>query len=184
VSRHDADAALSRLFSLCDGPPPPHLFGDLASHLLGTYGLLTAWRARTAVARAGLFHAAYGTDGFPHALLPLNRRRDVASLIGGPAERLVHLYAACDRQMFHDSLIAGGPPRFRDRFADAERDLTGSDLAGLCELTAANELELVGQGPAHWARYGPVLAPLFRATTFRALVSQPARTALDLLPVA
>lgn len=46
---------------------------------------------------AGLAHAVYGTDGFDLALLDPADRTTPRVLIGESAERLVHLYGACDR---------------------------------------------------------------------------------------
>jgi hypothetical protein len=38
--------------------------------------------ARPALQLAGLCHAFYGTDGFPGALLPLDRRGELAAAVG------------------------------------------------------------------------------------------------------
>lgn len=41
-----------------------HLDGSLIAHLNGTKDLLLQWGASLELQDAGLYHAAYGTDGF------------------------------------------------------------------------------------------------------------------------
>jgi hypothetical protein len=47
----------------------PHPGGRLLAHLVRTHDQLAAWDQAPEVCLAGLCHAAYGTDGFPTALL-------------------------------------------------------------------------------------------------------------------
>ncbi|MER5432191.1 DUF6817 domain-containing protein [Streptomyces sp. NPDC002588] len=73
---------------------------------------LAIWGARPAPQLPGLFHAFYGTDGFATALLPLDRRREPATMIG--AEAPVCFHAGCDRTTSYPTL--GDPdPAFRER---------------------------------------------------------------------
>ncbi|TWV52736.1 VOC family protein [Streptomyces misionensis] len=74
-----------------------HPGGTLLVHLQRVRELLATWGARPALQLAGLCHACYGTDGFPTALLPPDRRTELAAVIGAEAEAIVHLYASCDR---------------------------------------------------------------------------------------
>ncbi|NUK39308.1 hypothetical protein HRW12_37470, partial [Streptomyces lunaelactis] len=62
-----------------------HPGGTLLAHLQRVKDHLAAWGARPALQLAGLCHAFYGTDGFATALLPLDRRGDLASVIGAEA---------------------------------------------------------------------------------------------------
>ena len=65
-----------------------HSGQGLLSHLLDTRRLLLggAWPA---LCHAGLFHSAYGTEGYQQAAVPLTMRSRVRDLIGGEAEALV-----------------------------------------------------------------------------------------------
>ncbi|WP_405471019.1 DUF6817 domain-containing protein [Streptomyces canus] len=145
----------------------PHPGGTLLAHLERVRIQLALWDARPALRLAGLCHAFYGTDGFPTALLPLDRRTELASVIGPDAEAIVHFYASCDREATYPRLLE---PRFRDRFTGrtyAPDLVLRRDFA---ELTAANELDLARRDPAFRERWGPELLALL--TRFRPLLSQ------------
>lgn len=64
----------------------PHPGGTLLAHLWRVQSRLADWGARPALRLAGLCHACYGTDGFPTALLPLDRRAELAWVVGAEAE--------------------------------------------------------------------------------------------------
>lgn len=176
----EPEAALGWLLGQA-GAPRRHLHGDLASHLRGTHALLVAWDASPAVAMAGLIHAAYGTDGFAHPIARPDRRDAVAAIVGSSAEALVYLYAAADRAAFHAAIIAETAPGCRDRFTGRRLAPSPEDLAAFCEITLANELDLMGRSDRHWALYGADLAPLFTAPRFRARVSTRGLETLDRL---
>ncbi|MET7692181.1 DUF6817 domain-containing protein [Streptomyces sp. NPDC005483] len=147
----------------------PHPGGTLLAHLERVHAQLALWEARPALRLAGLCHAFYGTDGFPAGLLPLDRRTELASVIGPDAEAIVHFYASCDRKATYPHLLE---PRFRDRFSGrtyAPDPLLCRDFA---ELTAANELDLARRDRDFRAKWGPELLALF--TRFRPLLSEPA----------
>ncbi|MEW2294664.1 DUF6817 domain-containing protein [Streptomyces sp. NPDC006743] len=156
-----------------------HPGGTLLTHLQRVQARLATWKARPALRLAGLCHAFYGTDGFPAALLPLDRRDDLAAVIGAEAEAIVYLYASCDRKATYPGLHQADAA-FHDRFTgrshvpgpQARRDFT--------ELSAANELDLAVIDPAFRAEWGPALLTLF--TRVRDLLSADAwlecRTAL------
>jgi hypothetical protein len=158
-----------------------HVNGDLLAHLRGTGDMLQAWGAPHALCLAGLYHAVYGTAGFDDALLPLARRADVAAVIGPLAEALVYLFAACDRADFYPRLARReAPVRMRDRFTGTDLALDAPALAGLCELTLANELDIalhgdgaVRESQAHRvAALLPVLAPHARPGVARLCTAQ------------
>ncbi|MDW4910260.1 hypothetical protein RB628_34265 [Streptomyces sp. ADMS] len=145
-----------------------HPGGTLLAHLCRVYRLLAAWEARPVLRLAGLCHAAYGTDGFPTALLSLDRRTELARVIGPEAEEIVHVYAAMDRKATYPGLAAPDAP-FHDRFTGGTRTPDRSRREDLAELTAANELDLARVDPVFREQWGPDLLALF--TGFRPLLS-------------
>ncbi|MCT9083812.1 DUF6817 domain-containing protein [Streptomyces fulvoviolaceus] len=149
----------------------PHPGGTLLAHLERVRIQLAMWGARPTLQLAGLCHAFYGTDGFPTALLALDRRPELAAVIGPDAEAIVHFYASCDRKATYASLAAPAPV-FRDRFTGRtyvpEPDLLLRRY--FAELTAANELDLARRDRAFRDQRGPQLLALL--TRFRPLLSQ------------
>ena len=145
-----------------------HPGGTLLAHLCRVYRLLAAWEARPALRLAGLCHAAYGTDGFPTALLSLDRRAELARVIGPEAEEIVHVYAAMNRKATYPGLAAPDA-LFHDRFTGRARTVHRSRCEDLAELTAANELDMVRVNPVFRDQWGSELLALF--TGFRPLLS-------------
>ncbi len=145
-----------------------HPGGTLLAHLCRVYRLLAAWEARPALRLAGLCHAAYGTDGFPTALLSLDRRAELARVIGPEAEEIVHVYAAMDRKATYPGLAAPDAV-FHDRFTGRARTVLRSRCEDLAELTAANELDLARVNPVFRDQRGSDLLALFNG--FRPLLS-------------
>ncbi|MFF5444086.1 DUF6817 domain-containing protein [Streptomyces sp. NPDC012888] len=157
----------------------PHPGGTLLAHLERVRSRLARWEARPALQLAGLCHAFYGTDGFPAALLPPERRPRLAATIGAEAEALVYLYASCDRRATYPALDRADGP-FTDRFT-GRRHVPGAQARrDFAELTAANELDLADTDPTFRARYGPGLSALF--TRLRPLLSPAAREDCRTLP--
>jgi hypothetical protein len=152
-----------------------HPGGTLLAHLCRTADMLASWGAPPALTLAGLCHAAYGTDGFPTALLPTSRRHDLVDVIGATAEAIVYFYASCDRGMFLPQLGRHEPPRFRDRFTQAEFHPEPAMVRQFVELTFANELDITTHSPAFAKTYGPSLVELF--SRCRALASDAANAA-------
>ncbi|MBA9005749.1 DUF6817 domain-containing protein [Thermomonospora cellulosilytica] len=123
-------------------------------------------------------HAFYGTDGFATALGDPGRRGDLIEVIGPEAERLVYLYAACDRSRSYPHLTSPDGP-FIDRFTGTAHRLRPADRRDFAELTVANELDVLAASPALRAAHGRALAALF--TAWRPLLSpSAARAAADL----
>ncbi|GAA4316715.1 hypothetical protein GCM10023086_39330 [Streptomyces venetus] len=148
-----------------------HPGGTLITHLQRVQGQLAAWGARPALQLAGLCHAFYGTDGFPEALLPLDRRSELTAAVGAEAEALVYLYASCDRGATYPTLADPDGP-FRDRFTGLSHTREPQSRRDFSELSAANELDLARTDPAFRGRWGPDLLSLF--TRIRPLLSRPA----------
>ncbi|MFF5707277.1 DUF6817 domain-containing protein [Streptomyces sp. NPDC012794] len=155
-----AEERALELLRRCGAQGVAHPGGDLPAHLLRVRERLASWGARPALRLAGLCHAVYGTDGFPVALLPLERRPEVVAAIGAEAEGVVYLYAACDRGATYPGLGRAGSV-FTDRF-DGGRSLVPGERArrDFARLTAANELDLAAEDPAFRAAYGPDLLVL------------------------
>ncbi|BFO18235.1 hypothetical protein SHKM778_46230 [Streptomyces sp. KM77-8] len=112
---HPAFGPAVALLRKLDAAALDHPGGTLLAHLIRVRERLAAWGARPALQLAGLCHAFYGTDGFPTGLLPIDRRSELAAVIGAEAEELVYVYAGCDRDASYPSL-AQVDARFRDRF--------------------------------------------------------------------
>ena len=137
-----------------------HPGGTLLSHLQRVRARLAAWNARPALQLAGLCHAFYGTDGFATALLPLDRRDDLAAVIGVEAEAVVYLYASCDRKATYPAL-GRADAAFHDRFTGRSSIFEPQSRRDFAELSAANELDLADTVPAFRDKWGPELLALF-----------------------
>ncbi|MGR7003397.1 DUF6817 domain-containing protein [Yinghuangia aomiensis] len=123
-----------------------HPGGNLFDHLVRVHDELTEWGAPRELRLAGLCHALYGTDGFPVALFGLDRRAEVAALIGADAEALVYFYASCDRGSSYRSSRPPAPSSPTASPASATCP-TPPPAALFAELTAANELDVVRAHP-------------------------------------
>lgn len=137
-----------------------HPGGTLLAHLTRVQERLAAWGARPALQLAGLCHAFYGTDGFPTALLPLDRRSELAAVIGTEAEELVYAYAGCDRDASYPNLAQTDAP-IRDRFTGRVFTPSRELRRDLAELTAANELDIAHVDPDFRLKWGAGLLTLF-----------------------
>ncbi|MFJ6080325.1 DUF6817 domain-containing protein [Streptomyces sp. NPDC092369] len=154
----------------------PHPGGTLLAHLQRVQGRLAEWGARPDLRLAGLCHAFYGTDGFPTALLPVDRRAELVQVIGVEAEAIVYRYAACDRKATYPTL-AEADGAFRDRFTGRAHLPELQLRRDFAELSAANELDIASIDPAFVEKWGAQLRALF--TRFRPLLSQPAWSACE-----
>jgi hypothetical protein len=139
-----------------------HFNGSLAEHLIGTEARLRNWNCDEFICRAGLFHAAYGTDGFGQALVPHTLRDRVADLIGADAEALVYLYCACDRKAFYPRLGAENQFMLPNRFNGTEDRISETTLRAFCELTLANETDIAAGNKQFRMQYGAQLMKLFK----------------------
>ncbi len=138
-----------------------HVNGSLIDHLRGTHDLLRSWGANDVLCRAGLYHAAYGTDGYPGELAILEQREQIKALIGAGAEKLVYEYCACDRRFFWPQIGVEKPPIFKDRFSGTEYSVGEEWLRNFCELTVANELEIARRDSKFVKNMDPVFRVLF-----------------------
>ncbi|MGN9761745.1 DUF6817 domain-containing protein [Streptomyces sp. SD31] len=149
----------------------PHPGGTLLAHLNRVHARLATWNARPALRLAGLCHAFYGTDGFPKALLTLDRRSELVEVIGAEAESIVYFYGACDRESTYPILADQGSG-LRDRFTGRSHRADVRLRRDFAELTAANELDLADHDPRFREQYGADLFALF--SRFRPLLSRSA----------
>ncbi|MDN5794050.1 MAG: hypothetical protein L0H22_13450 [Brevibacterium aurantiacum] len=138
-----------------------HSGGTLLSHLRRVRDQLAAWGAPLNLQLAGLTHAAYGTDGFATALMPIDRRDVLTDAIGTEPEQSVYLYGSCTRSSAYPQLDAEAV-EFTDRFTGHRRTVQDVELRGFVELTAANDLDLVTYSPTFAARNGETLRALFQ----------------------
>jgi hypothetical protein len=84
---------------------------------------------------------AYGTAGFPTALLPLDARETLRAANGAEAEGLVYQYCSCDRQATYPA-FGSDPIAFVDRFTGATSVVGAPDLEPFAVITLANELDI------------------------------------------
>jgi hypothetical protein len=138
-----------------------HKNGTLHTHLLATYELLKRWGASSALCDAGLYHSAYSTAGFNKTMVALDLRSDIASIIGKDAEAMVYLYCACDREVVYPNFSNQAAVEFKDRFTNEVFVMSEEQASAFCELTVANELELISLNDAYGAKHRVTLLELF-----------------------
>ncbi|MFA1551140.1 DUF6817 domain-containing protein [Actinomadura chokoriensis] len=153
-----------------------HPGGTLFAHLRRVHAMLGEWGARRELCLAGLCHAFYGTDGFGVALGDHGRRGELVQVIGAEAERLVHLYASCDRGRSYPHLASPDGP-FTDRFTGTVQVPPPADRRDFAELTVANELDVLTASAEMRAAHGRSLAELF--ITWQPLLSPSANRAVQ-----
>lgn len=149
-----------------------HPGGTLLAHLRRTRDTLAGWDARPALRLAGLAHAAYGTDGFPHGLVDLAERSMLAELVGEEAEAIVYAYGSLDRGFSYRRL-----PLLRDRFTGEVAEAAPALVCDIVELTVANELDVLAHNEDLRAEHGESLRNLF--TAWRVHASDHANAAVD-----
>ena len=138
-----------------------HKNGTLHTHLLATHELLKRWGASAALCDAGLYHSAYSTAGFQKTMVTLDLRSDIANTIGKDAEAMVYLYCACDREVVYPNFKNQAAVEFKDRFTNEIFVMSEEQASAFCELTVANELELISLNEAYKTRHRVTLLELF-----------------------
>jgi len=146
-------------------------------HLVGTRDILASWGASIELQDAGLFHASYSTAGFRNHLVDLDRRQQIADIIGKNAEQIVYEYCACDREVLYPRLGISGNPQFANRFTGDEYFLDPVLLKSFCELTVANEVEISIGNPGFVQKHGPARHVIYR--NMSTLLSEPANAAIE-----
>lgn len=176
TTTHASDTLFAALQALGAGEFA-HLNGSLATHLRGTESLLAQWGARPALCAAGLYHAVYGTDGYQQPVVALALRPRIAELIGDEAEALAYLYGAANRSAFYPCIGTATQLRFSDRFTGKDATLMHAQLADLCELIVANELEIAQHSESFRKQYGEALCELFDRMAAAKLITEAATQA-------
>lgn len=114
------------------------------AHAIGVYNDLKKWGWDEELARAGIFHSIYGTQLFQGFTLPLEKRSEIAELIGERAEQLCWLNCAIDRQHFDNEILkTAGPYQILDRFSGEIVDVPDEDFDDLCFMHICDWLEQV-----------------------------------------
>jgi len=90
----------------------------------------------------------------------VDRRDDLAAVIGVEAEAVVYLYASCDRKATYPAL-GRADAAFHDRFTGRSSIFEPQSRRDFAELSAANELDLADTDPAFRDKWGPELLALF-----------------------
>ncbi|PPK65937.1 hypothetical protein V5P93_000169 [Actinokineospora auranticolor] len=153
-----------------------HPGGTLLAHLARTRDSLAVWGARPVLQLAGLTHAVYGTDGYPHPLVAVAERPRLVRLLGPEAEAIVYAYCALDRRFSYPRLLSGV---VRDRFTGEQVRIDSPLVRDLVELTFATELDVMAQNPSLRKRHAVELRS--RLTTWSGHASLPAVEALERL---
>lgn len=121
-------------------------------HLSGVQAVLRSWKAPDYVAKAGLFHSIYGSEGFQGFCLPLSERPVLQDLIGPKAEFLVWVFCMVDRYTVDEHVMkwkAGQPlqsmytVKSRAEFGRFEMQLNTEEFLDFVELVLADWLEQV-----------------------------------------
>lgn len=120
----------------------PHSGRTLFDHLVGTHDLLDAWGHDAEIRAAGLFHSIYGTTYYRVQSATLDRRPQVAAVIGDEAERLAFLFCVTDRPQFFVE-AASAMPVLEDRVSGTTLPVTPATIDALIEIEVANVVEQV-----------------------------------------
>jgi Domain of unknown function (DUF6817) len=128
-----------------------HTRKNYLAHLISVYKLLQDAGCEEDLCRAGLFHSIYGTEKFQGFKLPLDRRAELAEMIGSRAERLSFWNCQMDRASF-DALLtqAAGPYLLRNRETGEEMPLTRCELDDLCCVHLFDWLEQAPRSGFGW----------------------------------
>ncbi len=139
-----------------------HVNGTLIEHLQETHDLLESWGNRPALCMAGLFHAVYGTDGFSPIVVEIAKRKEIAQLIGQEAEQITYIFSCCDRKAVYPRIGTPDQNLYTNRLTGQSFRVALPVLKDLCELTVANELQILklnerlrkASGPMWWHLFG------------------------------
>ena len=118
-----------------------HSSRTLFDHLVGTRALLIDWSVETSISDAGLFHAVYGTESFPTAMVTTHLRGDVQTVIGCEAEFLAHAFGVMTKQSFYANLDQSDGYHVISRLDGDEIPVSDTQLNALCHISVANWLE-------------------------------------------
>jgi hypothetical protein len=128
-----------------------HTQKNYLAHLISVHKLMQANGCDEDLCRAGLFHSIYGTEKFQGFKLPLERRAELAELIGSRAERLAYWNCQMDRGSL-DRLLAQSdePYLLRNRESGEMMPLTRLELDDLCCVHLFDWLEQAPRSNFGW----------------------------------
>ena len=128
-----------------------HTQKNYLAHLISVYKLMHSAGCDEELCLAGLFHSIYGTEKFQGYKLPLERRAELAELIGTRAERLAYWNCLMDRSSLDELLKqAGGPFLLRNRESGEDMPLTRRELDDLCCVHLFDWLEQAPRSRFGW----------------------------------
>jgi hypothetical protein len=128
----------------------PHTQKNYLAHLISVYKLMQSHGCDDDLCRAGLFHSIYGTEKFQGFKLTLDRRPELAELIGARGERLAYLNCFMDRASLDALLNQRQPPYFlRNRETGEFEPLTAAELD---DLSCVHLFDWLEQAPR--SRFG------------------------------
>jgi len=128
-----------------------HTQKNYLGHLISVYKLMQAYGCNDELCRAGLFHSIYGTEKFQGFKLPLERRAELAEMIGSHAERLAYWNCLMDRgSLDHLIMQEQESYRLRNRETGEMMSLTRSELDDLCRVHLFDWLEQAPRSSFGW----------------------------------
>lgn len=128
-----------------------HTQKNYLAHLISVYRLMQASGCDEDLCRAGLFHSIYGTEKFQGFKLPLDRRAELAAMIGDRAERLAYWNCQMDRASL-DELLTQAPEPFllRNRESGELMPLSRRELDDLACVHLFDWLEQAPRSRFGW----------------------------------
>lgn len=139
----------------------PHPGGTLLVHLQRVEQRLRDHGADEVSRLAALAHAVYGTDGFDTHLLALSERHVLTEAANDEVERLVYLYAACDRSKTWRRLAE--TREVHDRWTGEVVSPSPAVLARFVDLSIVNELDVVEHSAEARAKFAAPLLHIYRS---------------------
>ncbi|HEX4130570.1 MAG TPA: hypothetical protein VHZ24_11030 [Pirellulales bacterium] len=129
----------------------PHTRKNYLAHLVAVHNLMQTHGLDGELCLAGLLHSIYGTERFQGFKLTLDRRAELAELVGERAERLAFWNCLMDRSSL-DRLLEQpeGPYRLRNRETGEEMMLTRAEYDDLCCVHLFDWLEQVPRSQYGW----------------------------------
>lgn len=111
-------------------------------HLLGVHAGLTTWLLPLKVRLGGLLHSIYGTERFGAFRIPLDRRSEVADVVGVEAELLAYANCAISREDF-DTYAPRGFRKFPSRFGGEINFTDAEEFRYFCAIHLCDWLDQV-----------------------------------------
>jgi hypothetical protein len=128
-----------------------HTQRNYLAHLLSVYRLMQEAGCEEDLCRAGLFHSIYGTEKFQGFKLTLDRREELAALIGDRAERLAYWNCLMDRAALDEQLDQSRESfLIRNRESGDAMSLTRREYDDLCCVHLFDWLEQAPRSRFGW----------------------------------